>query len=296
MSDSRAVAIRNTPVSMTERGLQFQQLDELLRFADGLVTARMAPNNLTAGGIVALVQAGAEAGLPAMWSLQHLTFINGKVGVSGQGALALVRNSGVCRPEGQPTFTFTGKEYTPEWTCHCTTWRKDRDQPIETTFSLADAIQAGLAKIVGGKVQARTREGWGDKGPWATATRDMLEWRAWARMHKREFADVVMGLGVTEELRDYTTERDVSDVTRRVSLSVEPNEPDHRDLAPDPLLTGEVVEDAEEVKDAVPCTCEPNSADPECPSHGVDAERERREQEASDGTGSDEYKEEPEGE
>jgi hypothetical protein len=104
--------------------------------------------------------------------------------------------------------------------------RRDMDEAMEVAFSIADAKKAGL---------------WGKSGPWTQYPDDMLEWRAVARASKRYFSDILLGLGIAEELQDYP-----DDNTQR--NYVPPAEPD-------PLLSAAV--------DAIVVPAESQPAEPQ---------------------------------
>lgn len=190
------------------RGLQLQNLDEMIRFASGLIQAGMAPKGLTAqpGAVVALIQAGAEIGLPPMWSLSNLTFVNGRLGIMGDAALALIRSRGLLEPRTDFRVEYTGAEMTPEWTCVVTAQRAGHP-PASRKFSLADAVRAGLGRFT-------EAAGWkaSKGGPWDSYPQRMLYYRALGFLTRDEFSDVLYGLVLTEELRDYPPVRGESAV------------------------------------------------------------------------------------
>jgi hypothetical protein len=227
-------------VGVGERGLAFTNLDEMIRFANGLITGGVAPPGMKAGGVVAVLQAGAELGMKPMWSLAHLNFINGRLGIDGMASLALVRSSGICRPDGQPTFSVAGEPYTDEWTVTCAAHRRDRDKPTAATFSFADAQRMGLLKHDPEKRQVLGRGkggGWSDLVPWATATLDMMQWRAWGRLSKREFGDVILGLPLIDELREIQKAQPIRDVVPVPAAGRKPAQDE-----PDPLLEVEAID------------------------------------------------------
>lgn len=237
------------PVAYGPRGLRFEQLDEAIRFANGLVHSGMAPKGMTAGGVVAIIQAGAEVGMPPMWSLAHLTFVRGRLGIDGTASLALVRRDGVCAPDAHPTFTWSGEPYTPEWTAIVTARRRDSAQPVSESFSLAEAIRMGLVRLANdGTLESRKYDGgWTTESAWAKAARDMLQWRAWGRLAKREFSDVTMGMTLTEEL-----EIPLADEVAIATAKIERSKPEKPELGAggglDPLL--ESIRSAGQVEDA----------------------------------------------
>jgi hypothetical protein len=238
--------LSRVPVIAGAYGIQLQSLDEMVRLANMLVIAGVAPRDMKPGGVVAILQAGAELGMKYMWSLAHLTFVNGRLGIDGTASMALVRSSGVCRPEGQPTLTMEGEPFTDEWTATYTAHRRDRAMPVSASFSFKDAQRMGLLKVdpenrqLFGRGRGNT---WSQDAAWATATPDMMAWRAWARLSKREFPDVILGLALTDELRDTSLNEEVAAAAAREVGKAPARKTTE---GPDPLLAGlDAVEDVQ---------------------------------------------------
>lgn len=205
MSETVPAVQRAASIQMGEHGVRLSTLEDAFRFAKYVIASGLAPKGIdTPEKALIAMQAGAELGFSPMRSLAAVTVINGRAGLMGDAALAKIRQSKVCtlgpiigvRGEGDARAGF------------CRFQRIDMAEPTETSFSIADAKRAGL---------------WGKQGPWVQYPNDMLEWRAVARACKRYFGDVLLGLTVMEELRDYPTEV-------RVERDVTPPS------APDPLL------------------------------------------------------------
>jgi hypothetical protein len=171
-----------------ERGLQLDSLDSMLRFAEGLVRSNMAPKGMQAGGVVAIMQAGQEIGLPHMQALSQMTFVNGRLGIMGTGALALIRASGVLEEGTDITWDWQGGEPGSDDYHAIVFWTRRGQIEKRAMFSVRDARKAGL---------------WGKQGPWRTDPDMMLMWRAVGRMVKLGFSDVMMGVSLSEEIRDY---------------------------------------------------------------------------------------------
>lgn len=206
---STAVSMRERSeranVALGKQGLEFD-LDSMIRFANGLVDAGMVPKGVSKpGAVVGLIEAGRELGLAPMYALSNLTFTNGRLGIMGDAAKALVRARGVLKPGTDFEETYEGAENTPSWTCRVTAWRDGQPKPYESTFSLQEAINAKLVRIFNGAVQASTRDGWGDNGPWARYTKRMLMYRALGFLCRDRFSDILGGAVLQEELRDYPT-------------------------------------------------------------------------------------------
>ena len=219
------------PVEMGERGFNLRTLDDAIRFAQGLVQGGMVPKafdklgDKAAGAIVGLLQAGSELGLPHMYALSNLTFVNGRLGIMGDAARSVVKMRGGLKPGTDFRVEYEGAEGTPEWTCKVTAHRTGADEPSSASFSIADAIRAGLCRIHQGQIQARGYNDWNSFGPWAAYPKRMLMYRALGFLVRDTFGDLLAGAVLVEELADYpqsrVPERDVTP----------PKEPD-------PLLVG----------------------------------------------------------
>lgn len=195
-------------IPASETGLQLRSFDDMYRFAQAVVKSKdFAPRGLdTPEKVMLAVQTGMELGFSLMRSLSAVIIVNGRPGLYGEAVLALIHDRGVCsRP---PVLTVEGEGDQRRGVCRFQ--RKDMPEPIETTFSVADAKKAGL---------------WNkSNSAWQTYPDDMLIWRALARAAKRYFSDVTFGLALKEELDDYPA------VAAPRSATPPPE--------PDPLLAG----------------------------------------------------------
>jgi hypothetical protein len=179
-----AVVKEKPPINVGNRGLMLTNLDEMFRFAQGVIKSRLAPSNWTTPEQVMIgIQYGAELGMSPMQSLQSIAVINGRPTVWGDALPALVWGSGLCEDITE-TITGTG----PERTAVCSVKRKGATNRIEGRFSMRDAETAGLATKA---------------GPWKQYPDRMLKIRARAFCLRDAFADVLRGMAVREELEDY---------------------------------------------------------------------------------------------
>lgn len=224
MSDSEERAVVSAEsklpsVGMDARGVNLKDIAEAERFCRLVVASGLAPKSLnTPAKVFVAVETGMEAGLSPMQSLQSVYVVNGMPAWTGQGALALIYASGSCSIPPKITFDGDGDSYKAVVTFQ----RKESPVATVVSFSVADAKRAHL---------------WGKAGPWTDYADDMLMWRAVGRMAKRYFADVLKGLSIAEEVRDYP----------RQEVTIERDDPP---MGPDPLLsgvkaTGEVGEEPE---------------------------------------------------
>jgi hypothetical protein len=160
-----------------------QTMDEAYRLAKAICMAGMAPRGLDKPEqcMVAIMH-GLEIGLTPMTALQRIAVVNGRPTLWGDGAMSLVRGSGVCewikeRIEGAGDAQVAV----------CEAKRRGEPDPIRRTFSIADAKKAGL---------------WGKQGPWTQFPARMLQMRARAFALRDGFADVLGGLYLREEIED----------------------------------------------------------------------------------------------
>lgn len=156
---------------------------EALHFAEMVAKSSFCPASFRdkAGDVMIAMQWGDEIGLAPLQALQNIAVINGKPGIYGDAALALVQSSGMLidiREElDTQTMTYT-----------CSVKRKGRATETVRSFSKSNAQTAKL---------------WGKAGPWTQYPERMLQMRARTLALRDAFPDVLMGLGIAEELQDY---------------------------------------------------------------------------------------------
>jgi len=159
--------------------------DGAYRIANVVVQARMAPKTLdTVEKAMVAILHGLEVGLTPMNALQSIAVINGRPTIWGDGAIGLIRASGLLEWMRESLSEVDGV-----LTATCTLKRKGDPEPAVGTFSLADARTAGLL----------TKD-----GPWQTYPKRMLQARARAWPLRDTFADVLKGLHIREEVEDMT--------------------------------------------------------------------------------------------
>jgi hypothetical protein len=157
-------------------------LEEAWRLAGALAGSGMTPKaygndqNKVMVGIIA----GAEVGLTPFAALQSIAVIGNNPSLWGDGALALVQASGLLDDMEE---TDDGQ------TATCRLNRQGRKTAIVRTFSMDDAKKAGLA---------------GKAGPWTQYPARMRQMRARAFALRDGFSDVLKGLHIVEEVRDYS--------------------------------------------------------------------------------------------
>jgi hypothetical protein len=164
-----------------------QNFSEAREFADMLAKSSLVPPAYRgkAGDIMVAIQWGAEIGLRPLQSLNSVAIINGRPGIFGDAAIALVWASKLCLfyddcAEGDPDNPMS-------WVGVSKSWRHGTPAPIERRFSTTDARRALL---------------WGKKGPWQEYPRRMLILRARGFLLRDLYPDVLRGTTTVEELRD----------------------------------------------------------------------------------------------
>lgn len=165
-------------------------MDSAYRLAKAVCLAGMAPRGMeTPEKCMIAIMRGLEVGLTPFMALDKIAIVNGRPTIWGDGAIGLVRGSGLCefikeRIEGQGD----------NRVAVCEAKRRGEVEPIRRTFSIADAKKAGL---------------WGKQGPWQQYPERMLQMRARAFSLRDGFADVLGGLYLREEIEDARPMREV---------------------------------------------------------------------------------------
>jgi len=211
---SGAVEKRQPNALMGEDGFVFD-LSSAMRYAEKLVEGGAVPKGLSAGGVLMIMDAASQLGVARTYALSHFTFINGRLGIDGDAARALIRASGKLKPGTDFKVEYFGEPFTPEWGCRVSAERVGVTEPFVGSFTIAQAIVARLVRIwiypsdgegwkKGDRVfQSRMRDGgWGTDGPWAAYTQRQLMYRALGFVCRDGFSDVLGGAAVSEELRD----------------------------------------------------------------------------------------------
>lgn len=187
-------------------GLAFRSLDEAFRFSEFVAKSALCPQSLRnkPADVLLAMQFGVELGLAPMKAIQSVNVINGRPSLSVAAQLALAQASGQLVSF---LVEFDGEEFADDFVAIVTSRRKGREEPMTSTFSVADAKRAKL---------------WGRSGPWTTYPRDMLAARAKARNLGDNFADLVGGYA-TEVVRDIPGNEERSNEGATVVVVSEPD-------------------------------------------------------------------------
>jgi len=192
--------MENVPMTVTDgimmvegKGLvasNFTQLWELSRI---FALSGMVPKDYLGKpeAIFVAITMGAEIGLSPIASVQNIAVINGRPGIFGDVMLGLVRASNqlTCFSE-----SFEGKFPEDTFRAVCRVQRGN-EEPITREFSIEDA------KIM--RKWAYPKEG---LTPWHTAPKRMLQMRARSMALRDSCGDILRGIKMAEELRDYDAE------------------------------------------------------------------------------------------
>lgn len=195
MSTDRLAVAQPTkkPITFGSKGVELATFEDAFRFSNCVALSGFAPKGMEKPeAILVAVQLGLEIGLTPMAAMQNIGVINGRPGIYGDAALALVRASGLLESY-QQSYRGDGEKLTAVVTV------KRKGDPVEITseFGVADARAAGL---------------WGKAGPWTAYPRRMLLFRARGFALRDAFGDVLKGLRTTEELADMLPEKNVTPI------------------------------------------------------------------------------------
>ena len=160
-----------------------QSMDDAYRLGKAICMAGTAPKGMdTPEKCMIAIMRGMEVGLSPMQAIDKIAIVNGRPVIWGDGALGLVRGSGLCefiresiRGEGDKRVA------------GCVVKRRGEPDEVTRTFSVSDARKAGL---------------WGKSGPWSQYPDRMLQMRARAFALRDVFADVLGGLYLREEFEE----------------------------------------------------------------------------------------------
>jgi hypothetical protein len=198
------------------RAIVPQTMEDAYRLGKAIVMSGTNPKGMdTPEKCMIAIMRGLEVGLSPMQAIDKIAIVNGRPVIWGDGALGLVRGSGLCEFVRE-TNAGSGDARAAK----CEVKRKGEPEPITRIFSVADAKKAGL---------------WDKQGPWKQFPDRMLQMRARAFALRDGFADVLGGLYLREEMDDQTPMRDVTP----------PSQPSMR-----PPSLAKPVEEAEPVNEA----------------------------------------------
>ena len=195
---------------MTELAVQTKSFDlspqtfeQALTFANYLADSQMVPKDFMGkpGNCLVAIQWGMELGLKPLQCMQNIAVINGRPSLWGDAVMALVLASPHCKDVIE-TYEGTGDNYAAV----CVAKRHGRADKTGR-FSLVDAKAAGLL---------------GKSGPWTQYRDRMMKMRARAFALRDQFADVLKGMAVAEEVMDSPAERYMGEAVPAISTPETP--------------------------------------------------------------------------
>ncbi len=161
---------------------EFTKYEIAKRIAHTLSQSNLVPDAYRGrpNDIFVAINMGSELGMEPFQAIQSIAVIEGKPCLYGDGLIGVVRASPKCLWI-EETLSSDGSAAT------CRTQRKGDPNPIEATYSMDDAVQAGLHT----------------KFNWKKHPKRMLQMRARAYCLRDAFPDLLKGLGVVEEHQDH---------------------------------------------------------------------------------------------
>ena len=214
MKGTNTMTAENGQITLAEpafdsQGIKITGISDLERWCKIVAASQLAPKGISSPQAIAVaIQAGMELGLGPMQALQSIAVINGRPTIYGDTALGLVKRHRDFLDHVEPE---------PVDGVATVTSKRRGCSDITRTYSVDDAKRAGL---------------WGKSGPWTTNPNRMLQLRARSFALRDQFPDVLRGVGIAEEVRDYTP-RNVT--TRKVAEGV---------VLPEPTTAAEYFESA----------------------------------------------------
>lgn len=243
-----AVPDRSEQLALVPLGRPLDNLLQAVVLATGLAEAGLLPDALMRKpkDVIVILAYGAELGLLPMQSVQGIYVVKGRPMLSAQLWTALIARNRHRLKIVESTDTSATARIT----------RGDNGETFEETFSVYDAENAGMLRVVDGKVVARNSKG--DKLVWEQFTRAMLRYRAIVFCARIACPEVAFNAGIHGEEYD---ERDVPDL-RENSITVEqvietPTEVDKQDA----LNELAALDAAARAEHLVPCDDELNAED-----------------------------------
>lgn len=172
-----------------ERQLEPRSLDQAMRLANHMHTARMFSGYGSPQAVLSTILAGRELGLQAIASLRGFHVIEGKHALAADAQRGLVLRS------GQAKF-FRCVERTPTKATF-QTHRHGEPEPVTLTYTIEEGWTAFRPELP----EAERKKKW-DASAWGKHPADMCAARASSKLARLVYADILFGLYSPEELRD----------------------------------------------------------------------------------------------
>lgn len=158
----------NAELAIVPVGKLLSNLEEVVTLAKGLAVSSLVPDSLRGkpNDVAIILLYGAELGLSPMQAIQGIYVVKGRPMLSAQTWGTKIRQCG---------HKLTVVNSTRTEATVCITRGDDKTQHIET-FTIEDAVAAGLCRVVEGRVVSRSSKN--DVLPWEAYTKTMLRNRA----------------------------------------------------------------------------------------------------------------------
>ena len=181
----------NAAVAHVPVGKPLETLEQIIDLSKALAFSSLVPDTLRGkpNDVGIILMYGAELGLPPMQSIQGIYVVKGRPMLSAQTWGTKIRQCG----HKMVILTSTRTEATV-----CITRGDDHTQHVET-FTIEDAVAAGLCQLVDGKVRSRSRNKPEEPLPWEAWTRTMLRNRAITHCARYACPEAAFGAGIWGE-------------------------------------------------------------------------------------------------
>lgn len=189
----------NEIMQRNKTALMPDSLEGKLTMAELFLKSGIMPKDMnTKEKVFIALQYGHELGLSPMVSVQNIAVINGRPSLSTSLIKALVFEADILDDYKEIELVKDNSVFGYTVTCK----RKNFNNIFDATFSLDDALQAGLILgIKDGKILA-------EKATWRGYTKDMLLYRAISRCLKKAVPEFFKGILTKEEAMDIDPEID----------------------------------------------------------------------------------------
>ncbi len=165
-----------------------QNLNEALTISGQLAQSDLCPKSFgnRKENVLAAIMMGHELGFGVMQSLSNIAVVNGRASIWGEGVTALIQRA--IREEGEGYFTDKVTGEGDKLAVTVTSKRKGQPE-YSVTYTWEDAKRAGLTS----------------KDTYQKYPKDMLYWKAAGRVAKRQWADVLKGIAIRENMDEMET-------------------------------------------------------------------------------------------
>ena len=197
-----------------------QSLDEVIRYSRMLLVAGAVPDALSEekgrrlpereiiSRVVAVIAAGSEVGLAPMSAMASIAIINRKRYIFGEGAIALVQNSGQLESMTReyvgtlPAEDLATGRFHDSFGVRVTLKRRGQPAPYVGEYTVGMAKRAHLWLSTAKKT-------------WTEAPEQMMFWRAFHQAAVAGFSDFLNGMGI----RELAPQEEPMDVTPPVNTA-----------------------------------------------------------------------------